>query len=403
MFALLSVTLAQVEDDPPRSDAQGRYLEGRIIALNLPKAVIEFPDQSSIEEAIKPGEEAKFEPGALIPYSRGEGQVVRLIGPTATVQMPGRQITSSYDPGLVLKPGQQVVLYETGGENSQVYVTEPLRMNYLYILLGLFVLAAVGIGRGRGLRGVIGTLASLLVLVLYVVPQIGKGANPLLTMLVGSVGILVLTIYFVHGFNRKTHAALAGTLIATIGGLILGIVFSRLMAFTGLNSEDAFFVKRSIESTDLLSLYLASVVVGVLGALNDVTVTQAAVVEQLAKTNPRYTLWELYRRAMQVGFDHIGSLINTLVLAYSSSALLLMLLVHKNLSDIPLKYILNGEHNAAEITSILIGCLSLILAVPFSTFIAARLFHGSQGRFVEQRWPAEERRSWVQEMMDKER
>jgi uncharacterized membrane protein len=240
------------------------------------------------------------------------------------------------------------------------------------------------------------------VLVLYVVPQIGKGANPLITMLIGAVGILVLTIYFVHGFNRKTHAALAGTLFATITGLILGIVFSRLMAFTGLNSEDAFYVKRSIENTDLLSLYLASVVVGVLGALNDVTVTQAAVVEQIAKTNPRYSLWELYRRAMQVGFDHIGSLINTLVLAYSSSALLLMLLVHKNLSDIPLKYILNGEHNAAEISSILIGCLCLILAVPFSTFIAARLFHGSQGRFIEQRWPSQGR-SWVEEMLDRDK
>jgi uncharacterized membrane protein len=353
--------------------------------------VIEFADKSTTEEEIPPGEEAKYEPGAIIGSPKGEGQVVRLIGPTATVQLSGKQITSSFDPGLALRPGQGVVLYETGGEDSQVFITEPLRINYLYILLVLFVLAAVAIGRGRGLRGVIGTLASLLVLVLYVVPQIGKGANPLITMLIGAVGILILTIYFVHGFNRKTHAALAGTLFATITGLILGIVFSRLMAFTGLNSEDAFYVKRSIENTDLLSLYLASVVVGVLGALNDVTVTQAAVVEQIAKTNPRYSLWELYRRAMQVGFDHIGSLINTLVLAYSSSALLLMLLVHKNLSDIPLKYILNGEHNAAEVSSILIGCLCLILAVPFSTFFAARLFHGSQGRFIEQRWPSQGR------------
>jgi uncharacterized membrane protein len=327
--------------------------------------------------------------------------VVRLKEATATVQLPGRQIQSSYDPSMVLRPGQVVVLYESGGENSQVFVTEPLRMNYLYVLLGLFVLAAVAIGRGRGLRGVIGTLASLLVLVLYVVPQIGKGANPLLTMLVGAVGILVLTIYFVHGFTRKTHAALAGTIFATVTGLVLAIAFSRLMQFSGLNSEDAFFVKRSIENTDLLSLYLASVVVGVLGALNDVTVTQAAVVEQIAKTNPRYSLWELYRRAMLVGFDHIGSLINTLVLAYSSSALLLMLLVHKNLSDIPLKYILNGEHNAAELVSILIGCLSLILAVPVSTFIAAWLFHGSKGRHVDQRWPSE-RKSWVEVMLDKD-
>jgi uncharacterized membrane protein len=147
---------------------------------------------------------------------------------------------------------------------------------------------------------------------------------------------------------------------------------------------------------------MASLVVGVLGALNDVTVTQASVVEQIARVNPRYGLWELYRRAMAVGFDHIGSLINTLVLAHLSTALLLMMRLHRETRFTPLSFKLNAESYAAELVALLISCTALILAVPFTTLLAARLFHGSGGRNVDGRWP-EQRKNWVQEMLDRER
>ncbi|RIH85910.1 YibE/F-like protein [Calidithermus terrae] len=354
--------LAQPGPAPqPGEVSESSYLEGRIEALAGGKAVVRLRD-GSVVSADLPIEE---------------------IGPGASAARFPRWV----------RVGTDVVLYRTtvttaGGQpQTYVTVTEPLRIPYLLILLGVFCACALVFGRGRGLRGLLGTAVSLLALVFYVVPQINAGVNPLLVTFVGAFGILVFSIYLVHGVNRKTTAALIGTSLATLLALVLAGVFTRLLGFTGLVSEEAFYAYRSIQGLDLVSLYLASVVIGALGAMNDVTVTQAAVVQALLQANPRYGVLELYRRAMTVGFDHIGSLVNTLVLAYSAGLLPAMLLIQQ--SGTPVRYLLNLEVFAAEIVSMLVGSTGLILAVPLTTLIAAYLLRG-RGAYahVERRWPS---------------
>lgn len=178
-------------------------------------------------------------------------------------------------------------------------MTEPDRMPGLLGLLGLFALMAALLGRAKGVRGLLGTLLSLLVVVYFVVPRVASGGNPLLYALLGSLGVLLFTIYLVHGVNRKTTAALLGTLGAVAFVLFLSAFFVRAMGFTGLASEEALLL-RQWGGVDLLSLFLAGVVVGALGALTDVSVTQAAVVQALSHANPRLGLYELYRRGMEV-------------------------------------------------------------------------------------------------------
>jgi uncharacterized membrane protein len=376
LLLLALPVLAQSSPAPqPGEVSESSYLEGRIEALAGGKAVVRLRD-GSVVSADLPVEEVG--PGARAP---------RL-------------------PGWV-RVGAQVVLYRTtvtnarGQQQTYITVTEPLRIPYLFILLGVFCASALVFGRGRGLRGLLGTALSLLTLVFYVVPQINAGVNPLLVTFLGAFGILVLSIYLVHGVNRKTTAALIGTSLATLLALSLAALFTRLMGFTGLVSEEAFYAYRSIQGLDLVSLYLASVVIGALGAMNDVTVTQAAVVQALLQANPRYGVRELYHRAMSVGFDHIGSLVNTLVLAYSAGLLPAMLLIQQ--SGTPVRYLLNLEVFAAEIVSMLVGSSGLILAVPLTTLIAAYLLRGLGAyAHVERRWPSPlERRpggrdaSWV--------
>jgi uncharacterized membrane protein len=108
---------------------------------------------------------------------------------------------------------------------------------------------------------------------------------------------------------------------------------------------------------------------------------------------------------MSVGFDHIGSLVNTLVLAYSAGSLPLMLLIQQG--STPLRFLLNQEPFMAEFVSMLVGSLGLVLAVPFTTFVAACFFHGGNTRYIEQRWPKPQRpaegRSWVQDMLEKDK
>lgn len=266
-----------------------------------------------------------------------------------------------------------MVLYQEGG---RLYVTEPDRMPWMLSLLGLFALLAALLGRGKGVRGLLGTFLSLLVVVYLVVPRVAAGGNPLLYAFLGSLGVLFLTLYLVHGVNRKTTAALLGTLFSVVFVLGLAVFFVRAMGFTGMASEEAMLLGQW-GGVDLVSLFLAGVVVGALGALTDVTVTQAAVVQALAHANPHFGLGELYRRGMEVGYDHIGSLVNTLVLAYAAGSLPLFLLLTKD--PTPLRFLLNTEPFAAEIAAMVLGSLGLLLAVPLTTLVAAWAFRGGKG------------------------
>ncbi|MCS7058208.1 MAG: YibE/F family protein [Meiothermus sp.] len=331
---------------------------------------------------------------ALLPFALAQepsapgtyaiARIVALNEGTATVEVGGRRVEAELPTEFVgFWVGQRVVVYQADGKT---YIAEPYRIPYLWGLLGLFGLVTVALGRGKGLRGLLGTAASMGVLAFFVVPQISAGQNPLLVTFVGAFGILSLSIYFVHGVNRKTTAALIGTTLATAVALVLSSLLTEWMQFTGLTSEETFLARFQLGGQlDLVALYLAGVVVGALGALNDVTVTQAAVVQALVQANPRYRVRELYNRGMSVGFDHIGSLVNTLVLAYAAGSLPLLLLISK--SDVPLVFLVNNETFAAEVVTMLVGSLALVLAVPLTTLVAAWLLRGRSLDYINRRWP----------------
>lgn len=206
---------------PALAQGAGEYLLGRILALDLEKGVARVGVQGEVREALLPTDGGGF------------------------------------------REGMRVVLYREGG---RLYVTEPDRMPGLLALLGLFALVAALLGRAKGVRGLLGTLLSLLVVVYLVVPRVASGGNPLVYALLGSLGVLLFTVYLVHGVNRKTTAALLGTLGAVAFVLLLSALFVRAMGFTGLASEEALLL-RQWGGVDLLALFLAGVVVGALGAL----------------------------------------------------------------------------------------------------------------------------------------
>ncbi len=299
------------------------------------------------------------------------GRILSLEGGKARVALKNGAVEAELPQGgLRFQVGERVVVFSEGGRH---YVTEPDRIPWLVGLFFLFILFAVALGRGQGLRGVLGTLLGFLVLVYLVVPRIAAGGSPLGYALFGSLGVLLLSIYFVHGVNRKTTAALLGTLLSVFFTLLLARLIAQALGFTGLASEEALLLRQR-GGVDLLSLWLAGVVVGTLGALTDVTVTQASVVQALAHAHPGFGLWELYRRAMRVGYDHIGSLVNTLVFAYASGSLPLFLLLTQD--PTPVRFLVNTEPFAAEAASMLLGSLGLLLAVPLTTFLASSFFQG---------------------------
>ncbi|UCH24916.1 MAG: YibE/F family protein [Trueperaceae bacterium] len=309
------------------------------------------------------------------------------VGGGAIVLLEGGRVVSAdlpqSDPFVTVdlppfRVGQRVeVYYSNGPDGRRTYVvTDWIRRRPLIGLGVLFLLASVVVARFKGLRAFVATGTSLVIIVSFIVPRILEGWNPVVVSIIGIGGILILAIYFVHGVNWSTSAAMAGTFLAVLITMGLGVLFSELAFLTGLGTEEAMMISAAAGQINLKGLLLAGLLVGALGALTDITIVQAAVVRELAHANPEMGAAELYRRGMNVGTDHVGSLINTLVLAYTGAALPLLLLL--TLSDFTLLRALNLELVAAEIVHTLVGSIGLILGVPVTTYLAALLFRGDR-------------------------
>jgi len=163
--------------------------------------------------------------------------------------------------------------------------------------------------------------------------------------------------------------AIAGTLISLIITGILANLFVSESRLTGFASEEASFLQAAKQGTiNIQGLLLAGIIIGVLGVLDDITISQSAIVFQLKATKNKIQFGDLYTKAMNIGRDHISSMVNTLILVYAGAALPLLLLFIDN--PHPFSEIVNYEIIADEIVRTLVGSIGLILAVPITTFIA---------------------------------
>lgn len=261
-------------------------------------------------------------------------------------------------------------------EGNDVFnISDYIRRLPLLWLFLIFVVLVVAVGRWRGISSLFGLGVSFLVIFVFILPNIYAGREPVFIAITGSLFVLPLTFYLSHGFNKKTTVALIGTLIALIITGILAKIFVEATRLTGYASEEAGFLQVAKKGAmDIKGLLLAGMIIGTLGVLDDITVSQAAVVEQLKKANPKIRPRQLFWQAMSVGQDHIASMVNTLVLVYTGAALPLLLLFVDN--PIPFSQVINYEIIAEEIVRTLIGSIGLISAVPITTFLASKNLFG---------------------------
>lgn len=267
--------------------------------------------------------------------------------------------------------GQKVVVetaQTTRGE--QLVVADYLRLDDLAVIIGLFAAAVLVVSRKTGLKSLLSMALSLVVIVKLLLPLLIKGVNPILVSLLGAVVIIPTTFYLSHGWNRKTHTAVLGTVAALAAASLLASLMVSNAHLSGFTSDEAGFLQVEQQGQlNIQGLLLASIIIGLLGTLDDITVTQAGFVFQLNKHNSKLTIRQLYQEAMEVGQDHIASMVNTLVLVYTGAALPLLLLFINNPQ--PLWYVFNQELVAEEIIRTLVGSIGLVLAAPLTTIIAA--------------------------------
>jgi uncharacterized membrane protein len=241
----------------------------------------------------------------------------------------------------------------------------------MLVLALIFVAVVLLFARLRGALSLVGLGLSLAVVLVFVVPAILDDKPPLAVAVVGSLAVAFVAIPLAHGRGAKTLAAVLGTAASLLLTALLALVFTEAAHLTGFSSEEAAFLQLSGADLSLQGLLLAGMVIGALGVLDDVTVSQASTVMALRGANPALRFRELFGRALRVGRDHVSATVNTLVLAYVGASLPVLLIF--STADIGLGQALNLELVAKEVVATLVGSIGLIAAVPVTTALAALL------------------------------
>jgi uncharacterized membrane protein len=232
-----------------------------------------------------------------------------------------------------------------------------------------FVIVVVAFGRWQGVRALLGLAASGLVLVAFVVPALLRDEPALLVAMAGTITVAFLAIYLAHGVSTASTVALAGTIVSLLITTVLAYLAAGATSLSGLTDESAVTLRVTAQALDLRGLLVAGIVVGALGVLDDVAVSQVATVAALRRANPRMSAPHLYREATKVGRDHVASTVNTLVLAYAGASLPLLLFFAEGSQSFG--RFITGEVVAVEIVRMLVGSVGLVLAVPVTTALAA--------------------------------
>lgn len=253
------------------------------------------------------------------------------------------------------------------------YVVGPVRSGAIYLLLFIFTLAVVVVGRLKGLRALLSLVLSFFIILYFILPQILSGRDPFLITLVGGLLIMTIIIYLTEGWKRKSHLAILTVLLSLLLTLILSIIFTKLTRLTGLAQEEAvFLIGVGQAEINFRGLLLAGMIIGAIGVLDDIVVGQIESVARIKEANPKLPPKKVFSLAYKIGNTHLGAIINTLFLTYAGAALpLLLLFVLNREVGLSFERAINTEAVTTEIVRTLVGSIGVIASMPIATFLAA--------------------------------
>jgi uncharacterized membrane protein len=285
------------------------------------------------------------------------------------------------DPNLPynidVEKGQKVVLYLVLDESNQLvegYVTERARDSILLVLLVFFIGLLVLIGGLKGFRALIALTLTMLAILKILLPAILLGYSPILVSILISIGVILVSIPLIAGWNKKAVSAIVGTFSGVLIAGILAYVVSVLAGLTGLSMDEASmlsYIPQNIE-LNFVGLLFATNILGALGAVMDVAVSISSAIWELKQVNPALKTQELIHSGMNIGRDIIGTMANTLILAYSGSGLYMLLLFMAY--DMPFFEIVNIDAMSTEIVRALAGSIGLVLTIPITALMAGLMF-----------------------------
>ena len=272
---------------------------------------------------------------------------------------------------IILKEGDRIFLNQIVGVDGVEFYTfeETNRVQGLVFFVGLFVVAYFLFTGKRGIRALLSLLGSFMIIVCFLLPRLLAGASPLLTSVFFAVIILFIIMYVTHGFNRKTTAAFLGTSVSVLLTAFIAYYAVLCTSLSGFFSDEAVYLNIGTAGIlDMRGLLLGAIIIGMIGVLDDIAITQASAVREISEAGKHLSRKEIFARALRVGKDHMGASINTLALAYTGASLPLLLLF--SMSVAPWEVIVSREVFATEVVRTVGGSFGLLFAMPLTTLFA---------------------------------
>jgi uncharacterized membrane protein len=282
-----------------------------------------------------------------------------------------------YDSGVRI--GQQIQLIRvpaSEGQPAQYQFSDFVRGIPMLVIALLFAAVIIAVARWRGFASLLGLVFAGFILVKFMFPALIAGSNPTLVGLVGSAAIMFVVLYAAHGFSARTTTALVGTLFGLIVSAAIGFGATKWAHLTGVAAEDDYVLAAAAPDLRLTSVVICGIIVAGLGVLNDVTITQASAVWELADSSPNHQ--HLFSRAMRIGRDHIASTVYTIAFATAGASLSVLLLI--SVYNRPMLQVLQTEQFAGEVIRTLVGSIGLVLAVPLTTAVGVAVVRASGRR-----------------------
>ncbi len=257
--------------------------------------------------------------------------------------------------------------------NNKYIIVDFYRLPAIFYLLLIFLILSILILKKEVFGALISLFISFLIIFSSIIPNIIANSNPFVVVMIAALFIIPINFYLTHGINKKTNAAILGSLFGILISIIISFLFTKIGYISGtVNEEIGFLSAMTSKNYDFQGIFLASILIGVIGSIDDVTITQSTIVEKIINNNKNLKFIDIYKQAMDVGKDHINSIINTLILVYTSASLPLLLLFQ--VSNKNFFSILNYEIVASEIIRTITATISIILVIPLTTYFAIKIF-----------------------------
>ncbi|WP_368244554.1 YibE/F family protein [Clostridium tertium] len=275
---------------------------------------------------------------------------------------------------LKVKEGTKVivgVIEKDGSTQMNLYSYD--RSNMIYLLIAVFILSVVVIGGFKGVKSLVALIFTLICCVYLMVPLMLRGVNPILSGILMSILSITITLVLVSGFNKKTLTAILGTVSGVIIAGLIAYIFGSLTNLSGLNMSEAESLAYIAEDTGLKikGIMFTGILVATLGAVMDIAMSIASSIFEIHKVNDKISFNELFKSAMNIGKDTIGTMTNTLILAFAGGSLSILILVFS--ANMPFNKLINLDLLGIEIIQGLSGSIGIVLAVPITAFIGCYL------------------------------